>query len=177
MFQPGDLLPDAGWNAHLRGARDRPVGQLRRNASRLHLDGAGSAAGTGLDPPNTTIFSGPANPTTKTTATFTFAGSDNATPGTSLTYECRLDDDDEDDFEPCVSPVTYTGLDDEAHTFEVRAIDLAGNVDPTPAVYTWTINEAPPDVNAPETTIESGSEPDDGQHERDLYLLRGRPGR
>ena len=38
----------------------------------------------------------------------------------------------------------YTGLAASAtHKFRVRAIDLAGNVDPTPASYTWTVGAAP----------------------------------
>ena len=42
----------------------------------------------------------------------------------------------------CSSPQTYTGLADGNHTFEVRATDFTGNVDPTPATHTWTIRPA-----------------------------------
>jgi hypothetical protein len=34
----------------------------------------------------------------------------------------------------CNSPQAYSRLDDAKHTFRVRAIDRAGNLDPTPAV-------------------------------------------
>jgi len=32
----------------------------------------------------------------------------------------------------------YTGVADGSHTFYAAAVDLAGNIDPTPASYTWT---------------------------------------
>jgi len=41
--------------------------------------------------PDTRIASAPDNPTTSTSATFRFAGSDNLTPGLSLTFECQID--------------------------------------------------------------------------------------
>ena len=40
---------------------------------------------------------------------------------------------------PARSPKAYTGLAPGSHTFEVRATDPAGNVDPTPATRTWTV--------------------------------------
>ena len=36
----------------------------------------------------------------------------------------------------------YSGLAYGDHTFEVRAIDGVGNVDPTPASYSWAIRMA-----------------------------------
>ena len=51
----------------------------------------------------------------------------------------------------CADPKSYVDLTAGPHTFSVRAIDAAGNVDPTPATYSWTVDTA-----APETTIDSG---------------------
>jgi hypothetical protein len=43
-------------------------------------------------------------------------------------------------YSACTSPKNYTGLSVGAHTFTVKATDAAGNTDPTPASYTWTVN-------------------------------------
>jgi Lysyl oxidase len=97
------------------------------------------AAGTGgnMTPPDTTITSGPPNPSTSSSASFSFTGTDDVTPTTSLTYECKLD---AESFAACTSPKSYSGLSDGSHTFQVRAKDAAGNVDATPASQTWQIN-------------------------------------
>jgi type VII secretion-associated serine protease mycosin len=93
--------------------------------------------------PETTIDSGPAATTSSPDATFTFSASK---PGS--TFQCSLDGGG---FTGCSSPRTYNGLSDGAHTFRVRSLDSAGNVDASPASAAWTI-----DTVAPETTIGSG---------------------
>lgn len=85
--------------------------------------------------PETTIDSGPAVVSSSTTATFTFSSNENGT------FEASLDGAA---FAASTSPLTLTGLADGSHTLQVRAIDAAGNVDATPASYTWTVNTAPP---------------------------------
>lgn len=107
-------------------------------------------------PPRTTLVSGPSNPSITTSATFTFRGTDNLTPGRHLGYQCRLNSDLEEHFVPCTSPMTYTGLGLGTHTFEVRAIDLAGNVDQSPELKVWTIIPPPPDTTPPMTSIDAG---------------------
>jgi CSLREA domain-containing protein len=113
--------------------------------------------GTGPDSiePSTRIADAPTNPTTSTSATFRFAGSDNSTPGLALFFECQIDGQG---FESCTTPQTYSGLGVGSHTFEVRAIDRATtpNVDSTPASYTWEILITPADLTPPDTTIGSG---------------------
>ena len=51
-------------------------------------------------------------------------------------FECLLD---RSGFADCVSPVTYTGLNAGQHTFQVRAWDSAGNVDPTAGGFSWRV--------------------------------------
>lgn len=82
-------------------------------------------------PPETTITSYPQNPSNSDTATFEFICDEK-----NCSFECQLDNSG---WTPCESPKTYTGLLEGTHTFEVRAKDSAGNIDPTPARYTWTI--------------------------------------
>jgi parallel beta-helix repeat protein len=114
--------------------------------------GSASWAWTVVDvtPPDTTITSGPADPTTATSATFALTATE-----PDARFECRLDSTDEAAFEPCTSLRVYTGLAVGAHRFEVRAADAAGNVDPTPAGHQWTIL-SPPDITPPDTTITVG---------------------
>ena len=96
-------------------------------------------------PPDTTIVSSPANPSNSSSAAFTFSGTDSGSGFGS--FECKLDGGT---FGVCTSPKSYTSLSDGSHTFQVRAIDNAGNQDLSPASYTWVI-----DATGPTTTIES----------------------
>jgi uncharacterized protein len=86
--------------------------------------------------PDTTITQSPPSQSFLSDAQFLFTGSDNSTAPEDLTFECRLDGGP---WVACSSPQIYTGLGFGFHTFDVRAIDEAGNVDPTPASYTWEV--------------------------------------
>jgi lamin tail-like protein len=86
------------------------------------------------DPPDTTITSSPSTPTNSTSAHFAFSGSQ---PVSVLAgFECALDGAA---FAACSSPVDYNGLTEGSHTFAVRAVDIFGRQDPTPASFTWLI--------------------------------------
>ena len=88
-------------------------------------------------PPETTITSAPPSTSPPSAATFAFTGSD----ASGLAgYECRLNGLP---FASCSSPFLVTGLTTGLHSFEVRAIDLLGNIDATPARHDWTINHLP----------------------------------
>jgi hypothetical protein len=82
-------------------------------------------------PPNTTITATPANPTTSTTAKFKFKSTE-----LKSTFQCNLDGVG---FTSCKSIQSYTGLSVGPHSLEVQAMDAAGNIDPTPASFGWTI--------------------------------------
>jgi hypothetical protein len=60
-------------------------------------------------------------------------------------FECALDDAG---FAPCESPWMIAALADGPHMGLVRALDVAGNADPSPARAEWTVDAA-----APETVI------------------------
>ncbi|MDQ3264786.1 MAG: Ig-like domain-containing protein, partial [Myxococcota bacterium] len=83
--------------------------------------------------PDTTLDAQPANPTASRTGTFAFSSSE-----PSSTFQCQLDGAGA--FASCPSPSSFTNLPSGPHTFQVRAVDAAGNVDPTPASYAWTVN-------------------------------------
>ena len=101
-------------------------------------------------PPETYIDTHPPNPTNSSSASFQFHSNE-----TGSSFECNLDSSG---WEPCTSPVSYGSLLAMSHTFQVRATDLATNTDPTPASFTWLIDQTPPD-----TTITS-MPPDPDNH-------------
>ena len=83
-------------------------------------------------PPDTIIDTGPSNPTDQTSAAFTFHSTESGS-----TFQCQLDNGG---FSACTSGKSYSSLPDGSHSFQVRAIDGAGNTDPTPASYDWTVD-------------------------------------
>ena len=98
--------------------------------------GSDSAVNFTIDntPPDTVIDDGPAGTVYTRSAHFEFRGS----PVGAHTSECSLDGGA---FVPCTHDVSqdYSGLSLGPHEFEVRAIDTAGNVDPSPASRDWVI--------------------------------------
>ena len=96
--------------------------------------------------PNTTIDSSPPALSNAASANFAFSGSDAGGSGVA-SFECRIDSTQAADWGSCSSPKSYSNLSDGAHTFEVRAIDQAGNVDQTPASFSWSIDTAAPTTN------------------------------
>jgi large repetitive protein len=93
--------------------------------------------------PTTQLSSGPGAVTNQTTATFTYSSNESGAG-----FQCHLDSAP---WGSCPSPKSYTGIGDGTHTFYVRAIDVAGNIDQSEATYTWTVI-----TSEPETTITSG---------------------
>lgn len=89
------------------------------------------------DVPDVIDLEGPADPTTETSATFTFDCSE-----PDCDFECALNSAD---FEACESGVTYEELDDADHTFEVRPTDAENNVGGI-VTWSWTVNTSPPQV-------------------------------
>jgi predicted Rdx family selenoprotein len=101
-----------------------------------------------LTAPETSFGSTPPDPDNDTTPTFTFSGTDNHSDAGDLSFECKLDDGD---WYSCSSPEQLTGVDEGTHTLRVRATDEAGNIDASPADFSWYV-----DLTAPDTAFESG---------------------
>jgi large repetitive protein len=86
--------------------------------------------------PNTVILTASVG----ATASFSFGAVASSDPDDTTgpyTFECLLIGSGATVFTPC-PPMPYTGLQAGTYTFEVRALDGAGNADPTPATETWT---------------------------------------
>ncbi len=90
-----------------------------------------------LTPPQTQLDTPlPAALNNSASLSFPFSSSESV-----CTFECQLDSAG---FAPCTSPFPAANLTDGSHTLEVRATDRAGNVDPTPATFSWTTDRTPP---------------------------------
>ena len=120
------------WKLRVRDLVDDEIGSLVSWSTEMSRPACSFGSVPG---PQTSIQSGPASPTTQTTARFGFTGSP-----AGGSYECRLDGSLYSD---CASGRSYSGLRPGTHTFAVRAVDSTGNVDASPATRTWTV-QAPP---------------------------------
>jgi hypothetical protein len=106
------------------------------------------------EPPTTVFEATPPDPDNDDTPYFEWSGTDNngCTAPANLVFSNRLDGGA---WSAWSSPMftTLTGLPEGTHTFEVRAMDEAGNIETT-ASYTWLL-----DLTNPEITI---TVPEDG---------------
>lgn len=132
--------PKAYIDAEVTAAGGTPTGTYN-NANPLAYITASAATLDPPDPadttpPNTTITSGPSGTVNYANPTFTFTSSE-----PSSTFETKMD---AGAWEVSSSPKVYSGLADGAHTFQVRAIDAASNVDASPASQSFTIDTAIP---------------------------------
>src|SRR5439155_7346245 len=85
--------------------------------------------------PKVTITDHPADPTSATSASFSFGASDADEPSAPLSLACSLDGAPP---ATCASPATYPSLGAGAHTFTVQATDPGGETGS--ASYSWTVN-------------------------------------
>jgi len=92
-------------------------------------------------PPAPTIVNHPADPTDQTSAAFSQADSE-----TGVDYQCKLDGGS---FQSCGGGKSYSGLALGGHTYQVKALDKAGNAS-GPTSFSWTI--VPPAPPKPKIT-------------------------
>jgi subtilisin-like proprotein convertase family protein len=153
----GSFRPMGDQLSRFDGQQQQGTWKLR--VSDRYENDTGSLLGWGLtirtaqcDPnvnaPETQINAAPPTLVGSRNASFQFGS-----PRPNSQFQCRLDGGD---FTPCASPQQFNDLPEGTHTFEVRAFDQYGNVDGSPAIYTWVV-----DVTAPGPRINSagGSTP------------------
>src|SRR5205814_3110959 len=101
--------------------------------------------------PTASISASPTNPSNSSAASFSF------TAEAGASFQCALDGAA---FASCSSPKSYTGVADGSHTFQVKAIDTAGNTGAA-ASYTWTVDTTAPtaSITANPTNPSNSSSP------------------
>jgi hypothetical protein len=131
QLDAGSFLPCTS-PASFQGLSDGAHTFVVRPTDAVGNTGASASYGWRVDAtaPETTLGARPRSRTTALSASFTFSASEQAT------FQCKLD---ASAFVACTSPKTYARIRRSVHTFQVRAVDAAGNMDPTPAVLRWTI--------------------------------------
>ena len=88
-------------------------------------------------PPTPAISSAPANPSNSSSPSFGFTDGESG-----VGFQCQLDGGA---FVSCGSPKTYSGLADGPHSFNVKAVDPAGNQSGLSG-QTWTIDTLAPTI-------------------------------
>lgn len=138
-------------------------------ASIAYVDLRAEGANLGVDDlalsarpqPDTTVLGGPDARTDASTARFVFGANRPDVSG----WRCSIDGPA---FAPCSSPISYSGLAPGPHRFRVAAVDGYGEVDASPAEFTWTVLGPPP-----ETQVPAGAQPVVGNGTVSLDLGQG----
>ena len=104
----------------------------------LDLSAATRSWTVDTQPPSTAITAGPSSPTRDRTPTFRLAAGESG-----ARFQCRVD---AGAWQVCGSTHTTPALARGTHTFAARAIDVAGNVDGTPAVRSFRIDIFAPSI-------------------------------
>ena len=99
-------------------------------------------------PPAPTLTGAPPDPSSSSSASFSFSDNESG-----VGFECALDGAA---FTSCTSPRSYSGLANGGHSFQVKAVDSAGNRSSANA-YSWTVDAAAPTVTL--TSPGNGSNP------------------
>ena len=148
-FRPiGTFITKWGTAGSGNGQFTLPSGVAISSADEVYVVDSGNSRverfhETDTSAPDTTIDSGPSG-TTNANVSFTFSASESPLLG----FECKLDSAE---WEACGASKSYSNLSEGSHTVEVRAVDAAGNPDPSPVSRTWTVDRTPPN-----TTINTG---------------------
>jgi hypothetical protein len=98
--------------------------------------------------------------TESTGIAFTFSGTDTSIEDAEELginhFECSLDGSA---FSTCTSPVQFDNISNGTHIVEIRAVDNAGNQDPSPSSFAWIVNaieqqdeNVPDNLTSTETT-------------------------
>ena len=154
LYASDDTAPDFGacsgpGKSHTSGQLDdgRYTFEVRATDQAGNTDDTPATYSFTVDtqPPETTITAAPPPISDSGSVRFEFSSSESGS-----TFECRLDSSEEAAFSPCESPKTYS-VSNGNHKFEVRAVDGAGNRDPSPASSTFIVADTTP----PDTEIDS----------------------
>lgn len=104
----------------------------------------------------TTNLTAPTTPRASTTVDLAFSADDTGGSGIDR-VQCRRDSTAPAAWVTCATPTsqTYTNLTEGTHTFDVRGVDEAGNVDATPASATVVIDITGPTVKISQQPLAS----------------------
>ena len=117
-------LRDSSGAYSLNASAPLTSGTYTAQAEQSDLTSTGSSSANtftvdAVAPPVPTIESAPTNPSSSSSASFSFSN-----PEAGVGFLCRLDGAA---FAGCTSPKMFTGLTEGPHTFELKARDAAGN--------------------------------------------------
>ena len=116
-------------------------------------------------PPETSGTKAPRDPSDKSTAHFEYTSTE-----VGSTFECQLQRGSVvvEAFAPC-NPTgkDYSNLTQARYTFSVRATDITGNTDPSPAPFSWTVDLTNPTTKITNVAVNS-------QHHKAVVSFEGK---